>query len=122
MAQTHKATPRKSNRDSSDRVFTKAQKQAYFPGGMDGWNKYLSTNLKYPQQASQYKVEGTVNVQIIVEKDGSLSEVKMLNDPGYELGKEAVRLLQQGPKWIPAEQNGQKVTNRLVIPVVFKLS
>ncbi len=103
-------------------VFTKAEIMASFPGGLDGWRKYLQTNLKYPETAQKKGTQGTIRVQITVEKDGSLSEIKVLNNLGDGLAEEAVRVLKQGPKWNPAEQNGRKVSSRFIQTISFKLS
>lgn len=102
-------------------VFTKAETPATFPGGSNGWMSYLKDQLRYPEAAQKTGTQGTIRVQITIEKDGSLSEVKALDNPGGGLAEEAVRVLKQGPKWNPAEQNGGKVANRLIQSITFKL-
>ncbi len=104
-----------------DKTFTKVENPATFPGGMDGWRRYLERNLQYPESAQEAGTQGVVRVQLVVDKEGNVSEVKALNDPGDGLGAEAERVIKKGPKWIPAEQNGRKVTFRFVQTVTFQL-
>ncbi len=104
----------------NEAVFTKVQNPASFPGGDKAWENYITTHLNYPETAKKNKTDGTVKLQIILNKDGSIREVRALNDPGDGLAAEATRLAKQSPKWIPAKQNGQNVTYRFVVPVVFK--
>ncbi|MES2777965.1 MAG: TonB family protein [Bacteroidota bacterium] len=112
---------RNSNDPSYDKTFTKVPSPAAFPGGTDGWKKYLEANLKYPPGALSKKTEGDVTLQIIVEKDGSVSEVRALNDPGNGLLQEAIRLIKEGPKWEPANIYGRVVRYRFQHVVAFKL-
>jgi protein TonB len=90
-----------------DKLFTSVQIQAEFPGGQSGWGRYL---------------ERTLVVSFIVSKDGSISEVKAENDPGYGTKEEAVRVIQRGPKWKPAVQNGRNVIYRQRQAIVFMVS
>lgn len=94
---------------------------AKFPGGTDGWKRYLERNLQYPEAAQQNGNQAIVRVQLVVDKDGNVSEVKALNNPGDGLAEEAERVIKKGPKWIPAEQNGQHVTYRFVQTITFQL-
>lgn len=125
---TGSTTPMSTTLDSSKKlpndynvVFTKVEQPATFPGAEDGWKKYLQTNLQYPEAAKINKTQGTVRVQVVVNADGNITEVRALDDPGDGLAKEAMRLLKKGPRWVPAQQNGYKVTYRFVVPVEFKL-
>jgi TonB family protein len=104
-----------------DAVFTKAEEPASFPGGIDGWRRYLERNLQYPAAAQEKGTQGTVRVQLTVHPDGNLTDIKALNDPGNGLAEEAVRVIQKGPKWIPAKQNGKVVTYRFVQTINFQL-
>ena len=67
------------------------------------------------------KVEGKVFITFIVEKDGSLSEIKVLHEPGYGSGQEALRVLSMSPKWEPGIQNHHKVRVQYVLPITFTL-
>jgi protein TonB len=85
-----------------------------FPGGMDAFYKFIGKNYKIPEVKG---LNGKVFVTFIIEKDGSIEEVKVLRDLGYGTGNEAIRVLKKSPKWIPAEQNGQKVRVAYSLPI-----
>ena len=104
-----------------DKVFTKVEVAASFPGGLDGWKRYLERNLQYPESAQENGTQGVIKVQMVVDKDGNITEVQALNNPGDGLAEEAMRVIKKGPKWVPAEQNGRKVTYRFVQNVTFQL-
>lgn len=113
-------TPKVDNEDY-DKVFTKVENPAEFPGGQDAWRRYLERSLQYPEAAQEAGIQGVVRVQFIVDKEGNISEVQALNDPGEGLAEEAVRIIKKGPKWKPAEQNGRKVIYRHIQSVTFRL-
>ncbi len=104
-----------------DKVFTKVENPAEFPGGQGEWTRYLQKNLRYPDGAIDNGTQGVVRVQFIVDREGNISEVQPLNDPGDGLAEEAVRIIKKGPKWKPAEQNGRKVIYRHIQAVTFRL-
>jgi hypothetical protein len=87
-----------------------------FPGGMDEFNKFIEKNLNGPSVAG---LKGKVYVTFVIEKDGSLSDIKVLRDIGYGTGKEAIRILELSPKWLPGEQNGKKVRCTYSIPIII---
>jgi protein TonB len=91
-------------------------------GGMEGLLKYLAKNIKYPRQAQKLGVEGKVLVQFMVNKDGSLSDFSVLKGVGAGCDEEAMRVLRESKAWKPAKQRGRAVKQRIVLPVVFKLS
>ena len=113
-------TPKVDNEDY-DKVFTKVENPAEFPGGQDAWRRYLERSLQYPEAAQENGTQGVVRVQFIVDKEGNISEVQALNDPGEGLAEEAVRIIKKGPKWKPAEQNGRKVIYRHIQSITFRL-
>lgn len=84
--------------------------------------KFLSLNVKYPQQALINNVQGTVYVEFIIEKDGSVSNPKALRDPGFGLGDEAVRVVNLLPTFIPGKENGIPVRVLFRLPVKFTLN
>lgn len=92
-----------------------------FPGGERELLKYLAEHIKYPPLARESNIEGTVVLHFVVGKDGSVSQVEILKDPGGMLGKEAMRVLQNMPRWSPGEANGHPVKVRFTLPVRFKL-
>ncbi len=111
----------KAVEEDYDKVFTKVENPAEFPGGPDAWRRYLERNLQYPEAAQESGTQGVVRVQFIVDKEGNISEVQALNDPGDGLAEEAVRIIKKGPKWTPAEQNGRKVIYRHIQAITFRL-
>jgi len=104
-----------------EKVFTKVENPAEFPGGQSEWTRYLTKNLRYPDEAIDNGTQGVVRVQFIVDKEGNISEVQALNNPGDGLSDEAVRIIKRGPKWKPAEQNGRKVIYRHIQAITFRL-
>lgn len=104
-----------------DKIYISADKVPDFPGGLDKFYDFLGKNIKYPAEMKQKNVEGKVFVSFVVEKDGSLSHMKILREPGYGSGKESVRVMKLSPKWIPGEQNGKKVRVQYTVPITFTL-
>ena len=102
-------------------VFVVVEVDPEFPGGMEALYHYLSSNIKYPTQAKQEKIQGTVFVSFVIEKDGSVSNIKVLRDIGGGCGQEAVRVVQQMPKWKPGRQRGQRVRTQYNLPIKFTL-
>ncbi|MEK6479007.1 TonB family protein [Catalinimonas sp. 4WD22] len=103
-------------------VFTVVEEQPEYPGGMDAFYRYVSTEMKYPLEARQQGIEGRVFVQFVVEKDGSLSDVKTIKGIGGGCDTEAVRVLQNAASFSPGKQRGRPVRVRMVMPVTFKLN
>ena len=92
-----------------------------FPGGDKKLMEYLSENIRYPEECEEICVQGRVIVSFIVEKDGSISNVKVAKSLDPLLDKEAVRVVSGMPKWNPGRQNGVAVRVRCIIPVTFRL-
>ncbi|NCI47441.1 energy transducer TonB [Sediminibacterium soli] len=107
-----------------DKVFTVVQIPAEFPGGLSGWTKYLERTLNrdLPVENGAPPGKYTVIVSFIVAKDGAISDVVAENDPGYGTKGEAVRVIQKGPKWKPAVQNGRNVIYRHKQSITFMVS
>ncbi|BDD11567.1 protein TonB (plasmid) [Fulvitalea axinellae] len=93
-----------------------------FPGGINKFYKYVSNKLKYPSQARRQHVEGKVYIQFIVERDGSLTDIKVAKGIGGGCDDEAIRVLKSSPRWQPGKQRGRPVRVRMIIPIVFKLN
>ncbi|WP_343747035.1 energy transducer TonB [Chitinophaga sp.] len=93
-----------------------------FPGGEAALMKYLSKNLRYPNMAQENGIQGSIFVQFVVNKDGSISEVKTVGaHKGAGLEEEAVRVVSKMPSWKPGKQNGKAVTVIFNLPVTFRL-
>ncbi len=105
-----------------DAIFDVVETQPNPPGGMAGWNQYLSKNLKYPTQARRMGIEGTVIVVFVVNTDGSIQDVEVLRGIGGGCDEEAVKVVQEAPKWEPGKQRGRPVRTRMRLPIRFKLS
>lgn len=107
-----------------DKVFTVVQIAAEFPGGLPAWTKYLERNLNrdLPVENGAPPGKYTVVVSFIVSKTGDISDVTTENDPGYGTKAEAIRVIQKGPKWKPAVQNGRNVIYRHKQSITFVVS
>lgn len=97
------------------------QKPPTFPGGEKELLKFLGENIKYPALARENNIQGNVALTFVVDKDGSVKDVQIVKDIGGGCGKEAVRVVQSMPKWIPGEANGNSVKVRYTLPVKFRL-
>lgn len=104
-----------------EEIFTVVEQAAEPEGGMEAFYKYLGKNLKYPKQAKKMGVEGKVYIQFVVDKDGSITDVKAIKGIGAGCDEEAIRILQESPKWKAGKQRGRPVKQRVVVPIVFKL-
>ncbi|MEO0045837.1 MAG: hypothetical protein RL705_1028 [Bacteroidota bacterium] len=89
-----------------------------FPGGLQEFYKFIGKNYKTPNVKN---LKGKVFVMFVIEKDGSLTDIKVLRDIGHGTGEEAVRVLKECPKWLPGEQNGQKVRVLYSLPISIQL-
>lgn len=105
-----------------DGIYTKAEVMPMYPGSNDGLSSYINNNLTYPQDAIDNNVEGTVNVQFVVDEKGNVSDVKTIgNKLGYGLEEEAVTVVNKLPKWEPGKVKGKNVKTRMTIPITYKL-
>ena len=92
-----------------------------FPGGLTALTQWFNGNVNYPAKAAKDGVEGRVIVEFVVEKDGSINDVKVVQSVDPLLDKEAVRVVKSMPSWIPGKQNGVVVRVKFSIPITFKL-
>ncbi|GAB4032864.1 M56 family metallopeptidase [Spirosoma jeollabukense] len=102
-------------------IFTVAENQPEFPGGMKKIGEYLAQNLHYPEAAQKAKVEGKVFVRFVVTKEGDITDVQILKGIGYGADAEAVRVVKSMPRWKPAIQGGQAVNVQYNLPINFQL-
>ena len=102
-------------------IFQVVEEMPQFPGGMGEAMKFLAKNMKYPVAAQQAKIEGRVIVQFVVERDGSVSDVKVMRGVSPELDAEAIRVVSMMPKWIPGKQRGKAVAVKYTMPIMFRL-
>lgn len=104
----------KSEPVSDSPIFTKVQILPEFPGGMMGFHTYVSKMYKIP---STFKGSGYLILNFIVEKDGSVTDLKVMRDLGYGTGEEAIRILKMAPKWKPGFQDGVPVRVSYNLPI-----
>ena len=109
--QTHKDTT------TDDKVYEVCEQMPIFEGGDAALLKYLGENLKYPDNTKDRGVQGRLVIGFIVEKDGSLTDVKVLRPMDIDLDAEVLRLVKGMPKWIPGRQNGKRVRVRYLLPI-----
>ncbi|HNJ95820.1 MAG TPA: energy transducer TonB, partial [Ferruginibacter sp.] len=107
--------------DDENKVFTKVEVEAEFPGGQDAWRNYLQKNLNanVPMDNGASGGKYTVVVKFIVSRDGSLSDIQCENDPGFGMCQEAVRVIKKTKNWTPAIQNGRNVNAYRRQPITF---
>jgi len=111
-----------SNSQKEDSVFTVVEKMPLFNGGNEELYSYLSKHIKYPDEAKLKGVQGTVFVTFIIERDGSVSHVKILRGIGSGCDEEAFRVVESMPKWTPGYQDGKPVRVSFNLPVKYKLA
>ena len=105
-----------------EEVFLVVEDDPEFPGGLSALSQHLASNIKYPQLAKENNITGKVFVSFVVEKDGSVGQVKILRDIGGGCGAEAVRVVKAMPKWKPGKQRGKPVRTQFNLPVDFSLN
>ncbi|MEI6347774.1 MAG: TonB family protein [Bacteroidota bacterium] len=93
-----------------------------FPGGDNARLEFLSNNIKYPQEALENEIQGTVYTQFVVERDGSITNIKVLKGIGGGCDEECVRIVKLMPKWNPGMLRGKYVRTEFILPILFKLS
>ncbi len=108
--------------EESDEIFTIVEQQPTPKGGMGAFYKYVGKKMTYPSQAKRMGIEGKVFVKFMVDKDGSISRVKVLKGIGAGCDEAAAKVLKAAPKWIPGKQRGRAVRVWMTIPIVFKLN
>ncbi len=108
-------------KEETDEIFTVVEESAAPKGGMAAFYKYVGEKIKYPAQARRMGIEGRVFVEFVINKDGSLSDVKAIKGIGAGCDEEAVRIIQSAPAWTPGKQRGKPVKQRYTLPIIFKL-
>jgi len=107
--------------EKTDKIFIIVEHPAEFKGGITAFNSFISESMEYPAQAQRMGLEGKVFVEFVVEKDGSISNTKVLRGIGAGCDEEAARILLSSPAWTPGKQRGRTVKQRMVLPITFKL-
>lgn len=102
-----------------DAPFEKVEIEATFPGGQEAWNKYITKQLLNHADEFKKKDIGTCNIRFIVDKNGRVQDVQATNMKKSKLAKFAIEAIENGPKWIPAQQGGRKVNAYRIQPVTL---
>ena len=105
----------------SNKVFDVVEEMPSFPGGQGALMSFLYSNIKYPVVAQENGVQGRVIVGFVVERDGSITDVKVMRSVDPSLDREAQRVVKAMPRWKPGKQNGSAVRVKYTVPVVFRL-
>ena len=112
-----KTTQTRKDTATDDKIYEVCEQMPIFEGGDAALLKYLRENLKYPDNTKDRGVQGRLVIGFIVEKDGSLTDVKVLRPVDIDLDAEVLRLVKGMPKWIPGRHNGQRVRVRHLLPI-----
>ncbi|MBW8049658.1 MAG: energy transducer TonB [Cytophagales bacterium] len=100
-------------------VYTKVEHPPDFPGGMKKMYKFIKNNIQYPAKALENKVKGNVFVAFIIEKNGSLSNIQILQGIGYGCDEEVRRVIKLMPLWIPGKENEEPKRVKMTLPLEF---
>lgn len=105
---------------NSDEILSKVEVEPSYPGGSTAWSDFLFRSIKYPQEAIDKEISGTVIVEFVVDKNGDIHDIKASQGIGV-LAEEAVRVIKASGKWVPAEVDGKTVNAYKKQPVSFRL-
>jgi periplasmic protein TonB len=104
-----------------EEIFMIVEEQPAFEGGMEAFYKYVAENLEFPKEARRSGVDGKVFTEFVVDKDGSLHDIKIIKGIGFGCDDAAIKVLQSSPKWKAGKQRGRNVKVRMSLPIYFKL-
>jgi TonB family protein len=111
-----------ANQPDSMAVFFTVEEIPDFPGGDDARIQFLAENIKYPREAMERGIQGTVYITFIITITGEIKDVRNLRSPHQLLTNEAIRVIKLMPKWIPGKQNGKVVNVQYNMPIKFTLN
>ena len=103
-------------------IFDVVEEVPEFVGGVEKLYEYLGNNINYPEQAKDFSIQGKVFVQFVVWKDGTIKDVNVVKGAHKLLNKEALRVINNMPKWKPGKQRGKNVNARFTLPIKFRIS
>ena len=110
-----------AERKDTINVYDCVEQMPSFPGGSQKLKEFIEENLRYPKELEETCVQGRVIVRFVVERNGKLSNVKVVKSVHPVLDKEALRIVKLMPRWIPGRQNGITVRVKFYIPIIFRL-
>ena len=105
--------------DADNDVYNMVDQSAKFQDGYNSIIKFVQENIKFPAEAKENNVHGKLMLSVVVEKDGSLSDIKIKKGLGYGLDEEIVRIIKMMPKWQPAQHKGKTVRQLQTIVIPF---
>ncbi|HVS90973.1 MAG TPA: energy transducer TonB [Mucilaginibacter sp.] len=105
----------------NDKIFTAVENEPTFPGGKNAFVRFLATNIRYPATAYEKHIQGKVFLSFVIEKDGSLTDIKVVRSASNDLDAEALRVMKICPRWNAGTQNGRPVRVAYTIPISFTL-
>lgn len=112
----------KVTEEDPNKIFTSVEQVPTFPGGLEAFGRYLQKNIRYPAVARENGTQGKVILSFICERDGSLTDIKVVRSIGDGCDEEATRVIKASPHWKPGIQNGRPVRVAYSVPVSFTLS
>lgn len=107
--------------EKAEEIFTIVEQRPQPVGGISAFYAYVAENLKYPSEAERNGIQGKVYLKFVVSKDGTISDVEVLKGIGFGCDKEAVKIIENSPKWVPGKQRGQPVNVYMTLPIAFVL-
>lgn len=113
---------RRELNEVQEETFTVVEVQPSYPGGEEAMMRYLAENIYYPQEARMSGIQGTVYVSFVVERDGSIVDVRVFKKIGGGCDEEAIRVVSKMPKWKPGMQKGKAVRVQFNMPIKFTLA
>lgn len=105
----------------SSAIELNSNEKPMFPGGESELRKYLALNLRYPNNALEGKIEGSVDVSFKISEHGKISAVKIVKGLGYGCDEEAIRVIKHMPDWTPAHKNGRAISVLYSLSILFEL-
>ena len=118
---TQQDEPAITQQDKPEKIYEIVDVLPQFPGGKKEFMSFIGENIQYPQDAQKAGIEGRVVCQFVVEKDGSINEVKVVRSINPALDQEAVRVIQSMPKWTPGTVKNEPVRCMFFVPIAFSL-
>jgi len=107
---------------NDSQIFTSVEHVPEYPGGLNEFGRYLGRSIVYPKSAIDHHIQGRVIISFIVERDGSLSDIKVVHSVSPDIDNESLRVMRNSPKWKPGTQNGRTVRVAYSVPISFSLS
>ncbi|MCU0444550.1 MAG: TonB family protein [Microscillaceae bacterium] len=107
--------------EEKEEIFMIVEEQPSFEGGLEAFYKFVGENMVFPKEARRAGVDGKVFTEFIVDKEGKLTDIKIIKGIGFGCDDEAIRVLKESPKWKAGKQRGRNVKVRMSLPIYFKL-